>query len=178
MSISKIAVRYAKALFLSAKEHEVMDKVRYDMELLLEVTTGDNQIREMLLSPIVKSKSKFQVLTSIFSDRISSLSLDFLNLVTRNKREECIPGMCRHYIHLYKKEKGIMQASISTASRIPESTRREIIDMVKKAFKAEIELEEKVNKDIIGGFVLRVEDKQLDASVKGKLNKIKKELQA
>ena len=96
MSISKIAVRYAKALFLSAKEHEVMDKVRYDMELLLEVTTGDNQIREMLLSPIVKSKSKFQVLTSIFSDRISSLSLDFLNLVTRNKREECIPGMCRH----------------------------------------------------------------------------------
>jgi F-type H+-transporting ATPase subunit delta len=178
MSISKIAVRYAKALFLSAKEHEVLDKVRHDMELLLEVSTGDNEIRNMLESPIVKSSKKFQALSSVFAGRIGSLSLDFLNLVTRNKREDSIPDMCRHYLLLYKEEKGIMQASIRTASHIPESTRKEIIEMVKKAFKAEIELEEEVNKDIIGGFVLRVENQQLDASVKGKLNRIKKELQA
>jgi len=178
MSISKISVRYAKALFLSARDHEVLDKVRYDMELLLDVSTRDNDIREMLESPIVNPINKFRVLNSVFSDRISNLTMDFLNLVTRNKREDCIPGMCRHYIHLYKKEKGIMQASISTASPIPENMRSEIITIVKAAFQAEIELEEDVQKDLIGGFVLRVEDKQLDVSVKGKLNKIKKELQA
>ena len=71
-----------------------------------------------------------------------------------------------------------MQASIGTASRLSDGSRKEIIEMVKNSFDAEIELEEEINKDLIGGFILRVEDKQLDASVKGKLNKIKKELQA
>ena len=71
---------------------------------------------------------------------------------------------------------GIMQAQIGTAKRLHDDTRGEIISMIKKAFKAEIELKEVVDRDLIGGFVLSVEDKQLDASVKGKLNRIRKEL--
>ena len=178
MSISKIAVRYAKALFLSAKEQEVLDKVRHDMDLLCDVFTGNNEIRDMIESPIVSPDSKFKALNSVFLGRVSNLTIDFLKLVTFKKREEYLAGMCRHYTHLYKKEKGIMQASIGTASGIGDGPRNEIIKMVKTAFNAEIELQEEVNKDLIGGFVLRVEDKLLDASVKGKLNKIKKELQA
>ena len=178
MNISQISVRYAKALFLYAKEQEVLDKVRHDMDLLCEVFSGTNDIREMLESPILSPDNKFQALNSIFSGRLSNLTIDFLRLVTTKKREEYLAGMCRHYVHLYKIEKGIVQASIGTASRLNEKARNEIIEMVKTAFNAEIELKEEVNKDLIGGFVLRVEDKLLDASVKGKLNKIKKELQA
>ena len=178
MSIGKISVRYAKALFLSAKEQEVLDKVRHDMELLCEVFTGTNDIRKMLDSPIVSPDNKFKALNSVFSGRLSSLTIDFLRLVTSKKREEFLAGMCRHYVHLYKKERGIMQASISTASRLSDGNRKEIIEMVKTAFDSKIELQEEVNNNLIGGFVLRVEDKLLDASVKGKLNKIKKKLQA
>ena len=72
---------------------------------------------------------------------------------------------------------GIMQAKIGTATRLRDKAREEIIKMIRQAFDAEIELQEEVNMDLIGGFVLRVEDKQLDMSVKGKLNNIKKELQ-
>lgn len=178
MSVGKIAVRYAKALFLSAREQEVLDKVRMDMELLLEVSSGDNQVKRMLDSPIIDSSDKFRVLGAIFTDRINTLTLDFLHLVTSRNREEYLAGMCRHYIQLYKKEKGIMQARIGTAGRLTAALRKEIIEIVNRAFKAEIELEEEVNKDLIGGFVLTVEDKQLDASVKGTLNRIKKELRA
>ena len=71
-----------------------------------------------------------------------------------------------------------MQASIGTPTRLNAESRNVIISMVKNAFDAEIELREEIKADLIGGFVLTVEDKQLDASVKGKLNKIKKELQA
>jgi len=142
------------------------------------VSTREADIIRLLESPVVDSGTKFRVLSSLFSGRINSLTLDFLKLVTAKKREEYISGMCRHYIHLYKKEMGIMQAHIGTASKLHDDTKDEIISMIKKAFKAEIELEEKVNGDLIGGFVLRVEDKQLDASVKGKLKMIKKELQS
>ena len=71
-----------------------------------------------------------------------------------------------------------MQASIGTPTRLKAESRNVIISMVNNAFNAEIELREEIKADLIGGFVLTVEDKQLDASVKGKLNKIKKELQA
>ena len=178
MSTGKIAVRYARALFLSAKEHEVLDKVRHDMELLCETTSRATEVKQLLVSPIVDSGNKLRILSTLFAGRLSSLSLDFLKLVIRNKREEFIPGMCRVYIDMYKKEMGIMQANIVTASRLRENTRDEIIAMIREAFDAEIELNEEINKDIIGGMVLRVEDRQLDASVKGKLARIKKELQA
>ena len=178
MSTGKIAVRYAKALFLAAREHEVLDKVRYDMELILETTTRSPEIRQLLINPIVDSGSKLKIFNTLFSGRLSSLSFDFLQLVTRNKREEFIPGMCRVYIDLYKKKMGILQANIVTAAQLHENTREEIISMIREAFRAEIELNEEVNSSLIGGFVLKVEDKHLDASVKGKLVKIKKELQA
>ena len=178
MSISKISVRYAKALFLAAKEQEILDKVRHDMELLCEVTSGNNDVSRMLHSPIVESTNKFKALSSIFSGRISNLTLDFLKLVTSKKREEYIAGMCRHYISLYKKERGIMQTRIGTPKRLNAQSRNVIISMVKNAFNAEIELREEIKSDLIGGFVLTVEDKQLDASVKGELNKIRKELKA
>ena len=177
MSISKIAVRYAKALFLAAREREMLPRVRYDMELLLEVSTRMPDFMQLLESPVVDSATKFRAFHALFSGRVNNLSLDFLKLITTNKREEYLSGMCRHFIHLYKKEMGIMQAKIGTATRLRDKAREEIIKMIRQAFDAEIELQEEVNMDLIGGFVLRVEDKQLDASVKGKLNTIKKELQ-
>jgi F-type H+-transporting ATPase subunit delta len=72
---------------------------------------------------------------------------------------------------------GIMMASIETAAPLTKEIRQEMLAIITRAFKAEIELQEEVNNDLIGGFVLRVEDKQLDSSVKGKLGMIRKELQ-
>ena len=82
-----------------------------------------------------------------------------------------------HYITLYKAEKGIKIAHIETARPLTKELRQEMVSIITGAFRADIELEEEVKEEIIGGFVLRVEDKQLDASVKGKLGRIKKQLQ-
>jgi len=86
MSVSKIAVRYAKALFLAAREQEVLEKIRHDMELLLDVTTKSTDIIRLLESPVVESATKFRVFSALFSGRINSLALDFLKLVIKNKR--------------------------------------------------------------------------------------------
>jgi F-type H+-transporting ATPase subunit delta len=177
MSTGKIAVRYAKALFQSAKEQGLLDSVRADMELLLDAASGISDLRIILESPILDSEKKTAALLEVFTPAMSSLGLDFIRLVTVNKREEYLPGMARYFIQLYKEEKGIQVATISSAVKMETGNREQIRQMIKAAFKSEIELEEEIKEDLLGGFILRVENKQLDASVKGKLARIKKDLQ-
>ena len=177
MKVGKIAVRYARALFLSAREKGVLDAVRKDMELILTVVSDMVEVQSLLESPVVKTRKKTAILVSLFEGKVGDLSLDFIRLVTGNNREEYFPAISRHYIKLYKEEKGIKMASLETATPLTKELRQEMVSLITKAFKAEIELQEEVRKDLIGGFVLRVEDKQLDSSVKGKLERIKKELQ-
>lgn len=177
MKVGKIAVRYARALFLSAKEQSILDDVRKDMEMILTAVSDLADVKNLLESPVVETRKKTAILVSLFEGRIGDLSLDFIRLVSGNNREEYLAAICRHYIKLYKEEKGIKMASIETANPLTKEIRQEMLTIITRAFNAEIELHEEVKKDLIGGFVLRVEDKQLDSSVKGKLARIKKELQ-
>ena len=177
MRVGQIAVRYAKALFQSAKEQNALDGVRADMELLLNAAEGIQDIRSLFESPIIDSGRKAAILTEIFRPQMSRLGLDFITMVAGNKREEFLPAMARHYISLYKEEKGIMVATVSSAAGLDPQGAEQIREMIKAAFKSEIELEQEIKEELIGGFVLRVEDKMLDASVRGKLARIKKELQ-
>jgi F-type H+-transporting ATPase subunit delta len=177
MKVGQIAVRYAKALFLSAKEQGILDEVRKDMEMILATVSDFEEVKSLLESPVVDSRKKTGILVSLFEGKAGGLALDFIRLVTGNNREEYLAAICRHYIKLYKEEKGIKMASIETATPISKDIRQEMLGIITRAFKAEIELQEEVKKDLIGGFILRVEDKQLDSSVRGKLIRIKKELQ-
>jgi F-type H+-transporting ATPase subunit delta len=177
MKAGRIAVRYAKALFLSAREKDLLDEVRADMELVQATVTGIDAIASLLESPVVETRKKTDILVSLFEGKVVDLSLDFVRMVTGNGREEYFYAICRHYIELYKEEKGIKIARIETVQPLTPDLREAFVSVITEAFKAEIELEQEVNESIIGGFVLRVEDKQLDSSVKGKLARIKKELQ-
>lgn len=177
MSIGRIAVRYARALFLSAREQKLLDEVKADMELFLDLAAKVPDIGQLLENPILVASKKASVLAALFTSRMCRLSLDFIDLVTRNNREEYLPGMARYFIRLYKEEKGIQVATISSAVRLDDQNSRYVREMIEKRFRAEIELQQEIREDLIGGFVLRVENRQLDASVKGKLARIKKKLQ-
>ena len=177
MRVGQVAVRYAKALFQSSREQGVLDAVRADMEIFLETVQLVPDIHQLLESPIVDSGRKSIMLTEAFKSHMSPLGLDFIQLVIANKREEYLPGMAHYFVQLYKKEKGIMVAKISSAVGLEKNSSDQIRELVKAAFKSEIELNEEIKEDLIGGFVLKIEDKQLDASVKGKLASIKNELQ-
>ena len=177
MKVGQIAVRYAKALFQSAKEQGILDDVRKDMEIILATVSHFEEVKNLLESPVVDTRRKTGILVSLFEGRVGDLALDFIRLVTGNNREEYLAAICRHYVKLYKEEKGIMMANIETATPLSKEIRQEMLTIITTAFKAEIELQEEVKKDLIGGFILRVEDKQLDSSVRGKLVRIKKELQ-
>lgn len=176
MNHSKIPVRYAKALISGAEEQGVMDSVRKDMEGFLGIIKSVPNLLQLLQSPIIRPAKKLEVLSAIFTGKVQPLTQSFFRLAVEKNREEHLPAMARMYIDLYKQIKGIKIASLKTATPIEMGTRDELVRMIRKTFNAEIELHEETDKELIGGFILQVENQQLDASISGQLKKIKREL--
>lgn len=176
MSEGKIAVRYAKALFETASEKGALEKVRADLEALQVLDQEVPEFRDLLGSPVLNTEQKHDIFSILLKGKVEELSLKFVFFITENKREAFIPSVCRVFNSLYKEEMGIKTAMVSTASDLHESTSGRIKDNLEDYYKCKIELESKTKPEIIGGFVLRIDDQQLDASVATQLRKIKKGL--
>jgi F-type H+-transporting ATPase subunit delta len=175
MNESQISVRYAKALFQSAAEQHLLDDVYKDMEVLTS-TCKLEDFQYMLVVPTLQPSQKIGLVGEIFEKNISKLSLSMINLVIKNKRESFLPGISRNFKDLYRKERGISTASLITAQQVDESEMDGIRKLIKKAYDSELELTTAVDGDVIGGFILTIEDMRYDASVASNLKKLKKQL--
>ena len=176
MDQSAITVRYAKAFFTLAKEKNILDSLKSDIELVTGICQKSADFILLIESPIVKSSKKMALMTSIFSGKVNSLTLDFLHLITKNKREIYIPAICRNFLGLTRADQNIKSAVLTTATEINTETFKKIEELIGKELDAKIELSSSVNPGIIGGMVLRLDDKQYDASVATQLKKIKQKL--
>lgn len=176
MNESQISVRYAKALFLSASENNHLDRVYSDMELLTD-TCKIEEFQYMLVIPSLQASQKNQIISEVLGEKVCELSSSLIGLVVKNRRERYLPGIARNFMDLYRKEKGIRTASLVTASPVSKDVEEQIRSLIAKAFgNVEVDLHSSVNQDVIGGFVLRIEDQQYDASVASDLRKLKKQL--
>lgn len=176
MDHSAIPVRYAKAFFSSAKEKNLMDTLKTDIQLVAEVCNTSKDFILFLESPIVKTSQKTSVLENIFKDRVKEITLHFLLLITQNKREAYIPAICRNFLELSRKDLNIKSAVLTTAAEVHSTTLKKIEALLAKQLNASIELKTKINPAILGGLVLRLEDSQYDASVATQLKKVKQTL--
>ncbi len=176
MNDSSIAVRYAKALYASARELKLSEQVLIDLRYIDKLLKEVPEFAEFIQSPVVQLSEKLNVLNSIFKDHCQELSFRFLEMITRNKREAYLPAMIRKYFNLYRKDQGIIQATLTTVSETQTDTLSVFKELLKQKYKAEVELEEKTDIELIGGFILRIEDEQLDASIATQLKIIKREL--
>lgn len=177
MNESKISVRYSKALFLSALDKNNLDRIYRDMILMSEISTI-GEFKELISSPIIKPSRKAKIFHNTLGENVDPLTLSLIDLVIRNGRENYLPAIARVFISQTKEYKGITETVLTTAVKVDEEIKKKISAFVADAFKTKVELKEIVDNDIIGGFVLRIEDKYIDASIRTKLHKIKKELLA
>ncbi len=176
MNTSKISVRYAKALFLSAQEAGKLEKIFHDADLIHQVLREVPEFRETLGNPVLPEKEKIKILEHTFGPHIDELTFRFLNLLSRNNRLVYLHDMMRDFIDLYKKELGIAFATLITAVKIKEEIVKKIAEKLQEALHQEVRLSSQTDPAIIGGFILRIEDLQYDASVTSALNKYKQQL--
>jgi len=176
MNESKISVRYAKALFGLVKEGNALDVHKKDIELLYQCVREIPELQFVIHSPVIKVSEKIMIFGEAFRGSFQPLVISFINLVLENRREEHLAGICRHFLKLLKVEQGIRSADLVTAAPLDEKLRQMIIRLIARKYESQVELNEKVDKSIIGGFILRVDDQQMDASISSKLNRIRTEL--
>jgi F-type H+-transporting ATPase subunit delta len=173
MAASKAAIRYAKALLDLTIEMKSLQKVYADVVMIDEICQDNRDFLAMLQSPIIQKRKKIEIYKALFDGKVQEITLNFLNLITSNSRENIIPQITESFIKQYKTNKGILEVSVKSAIALEENVKKGIIEKVQQHFKGEIELHEQVDQSLIGGFVVTIEDKQIDASIVNQLTNLK-----
>lgn len=173
MKQSRVTIRYAKALLQLAIEQNTLEQSYNDMVLLDAICTDSKELSLLLKSPIVKTDHKLSILKEIFASKLGEVSMAFINIITTKKRESLLAFIASSFIALYKEHNKIETATVTTAAPLDEALRAEVINFIKKHGDDNVELTEKVDEKIIGGAIIRMGDKQLDASVSKAISELR-----
>lgn len=171
-----VASRYAKSLLDLSVEKGQLEAVYADMLQVKNVCENSREFINFLNSPLLKADKKISAMKAVFDGKFNAITSGFLTIVTSKRRESVIPEMANSFIEQYKTHKNILTAIVTSAKGLDDTTRQKALELVKSQLSGEIELVEKVDANLIGGFVLKIGDKQLDKSVARQLSNLKKEL--
>jgi F-type H+-transporting ATPase subunit delta len=173
MQESRVAYRYAKSLLQLAQEKNVLDFIVHDMALFAKVCAENHAFANTLKSPIITPDKKLSILKKIFEGKTNPLTFSLFEIIAKKNRAEYLHEIAVSFAGQYRELKGILSGEVVTPFAINDELRGQFKSLVSKAYGKEVELKEKVDKDIIGGFILKVGDRQIDESVKNKLQKLK-----
>ena len=174
MNNGKISIRYAKALLSSAKEAKVEEKVYSEMTTLESAFTQIQLLKQAMTNPTLTKEEKIKLLNSVFNNKASKLTQGFINLVVENGREDYFHRIALSFQELYRKDKNIVVTHLTTAIELDEPLKKKIINSVEEQENSKVELRTEVNPDIIGGYILAIDGKRLDASIIRQLSKLYK----
>ena len=173
---SQIAVRYAKSLFLFAKEKNLLDDIIKDVNLIHDTINENEELSSLLEHPVIKPSQKIEALATLFKEEINPITQSFLKLIIQNKREIYIKRISQNFIDIYKKNMGIHSAILTTAYKLSKEEKEKLAKTIEVKTGSTLELIEKVDDSIIGGFILQIDDKELDISVLKQLQRYKSNL--
>jgi F-type H+-transporting ATPase subunit delta len=173
MASNKVASRYAKALLDLSIEQKAIENVYADMIQLSELCNSNHDLELFIASPVIPGKKKIDIFNSMFENKMDKISTGFMALIVKNSRESLLPYIAESYIELYKKHNNLLDVYLTSAAPLEKSVKDAVIAKVKEIFTGEITLHETIDQSLIGGFVVKVDDKQIDASISSQLTNLK-----
>ncbi|WP_338471037.1 F0F1 ATP synthase subunit delta [Niallia sp. XMNu-256] len=176
MSNPAIANRYAFALFQVAIEQKLLDQLDTELRVVREVIQQNQDFNTLLSSPKLSKDKKKQLLQNAFSNANPFLQNTF-NLLVDRGREGLIVQIADHFIELTNNEKGIAEATVTSARPLTEKEIKALSKtFAKKLGKKDLRIENIVDSNLLGGIKLRVGNRIYDGSVKGKLERLERQL--
>lgn len=174
----RLAYRYAKSLIDLSLEKGQLENVFADMQWLQAVCKSNRDFVNLLRSPVIKKDIKRKIVETVTTGKISELTAGFNRLLIIKNRESFLPEIITAFIAAYKEHKNIKTIKLTTATPVNDLMRNAIVEQVKRtAGFQHVELEEKIDENLIGGFVLQIDDKLVDASVAYDLKAIAKQFE-
>ena len=175
MKESRAAIRYAKAIFSLANESDMSLRVYEDMLFYIDLSSNEKSFSEMLANSVINTKSKHDIILSL-NNNTSALSKNLIGLLISNKRLSILVDVCNAYKSLYEKANNMTKAIVVTALQITDNIREAALLKINSISSKKVEINNIIDKNILGGFILRYDGKEYNASLSNKLQKIKKEL--
>jgi F-type H+-transporting ATPase subunit delta len=174
----RLAARYAKSILDLAVERGQLEEVYKDMLFLDTACRMSKEFVNMLRSPVIKADKKGKILDAVTAGKVSPLTVAFYKLLLAKEREGHLPEIATAFIAQYKAYKGIEIVKLTTAVPVGEEVKQEILARIKDGHDLQhIELDTAVREELIGGFILEIGDRMVDASVAHELHEIKKQFE-
>ncbi len=173
--MSRAAVRYAKAILELANQNGTTEKVNSDMTLMQDAWKQSKDLQKFLTNPVIKQEMKRNALLEVFPQAQNETNALF-ELLYQNKRFDILYAITQKFQELLLVQNGIVKATVTTAIPMTAELEKQVLEKAKQMTSHQVVLDHKVDESIIGGFILRVGDQQLNASVASRLQEIKREI--
>ena len=167
-----ISNRYAKALFLLAKKENVLQEISRESQSVIDFFSNQKTAIMLLKNPVVSKEKKINIFQKSFQGQLSTLMQSFIKLVIDKGRYRDLLSILDQYIEIYKQEMNIISLELVTTKKINDSLKQKINN--KLGAQENVVFKETIDPKILGGILIRLNDLQFDATVKNKLNNVRK----
>ena len=175
MSSTRAAIRYAKAILDMANSKSAANEVSQDMTLIATTIKGNLELNTFIQNPTIKVEVKESALLEVFTS-VDNVTKGLFHLLLENKRFEILESIAVEYNKLFDEANGVEVAKVTTAIAITPELEAKVLAKIKEFSNKKVTIENIVDASIIGGFILRIGDKQYNASVASRLQVLKREL--
>jgi F-type H+-transporting ATPase subunit delta len=175
MSGIRAAIRYAKAILEIADSKGFASEVSSDMTLIATTITGNSELTHFIQNPLIKTDTKKNVVLEVFAS-VNPVTQSLFHLLLENKRFEILAAIAVEYNNLFDVMNGVEVAKVTTAFPMDAALEAKVLAKIATFSDKKVTIENTVDASIIGGFILRIGDKQYNASVANRLHVLKREL--
>lgn len=171
--MTEVDYRYARALLIAAGDKNKLDIFRNQMSMLAESLKGTPELGAVLISPGITRQAKKRIVNRVFSEKLDRELLSFIMLVIDKKRENRLADISRAFIALAERERNIVRVLVVTAEALDGNEKKLLRDRLSQTFGVTAKLENRIDKSILGGIVIKLDDLLLDGSLRGRLEAVR-----
>lgn len=176
MSEKMIARRYAQALFTLAQKKEMLEKVRKDLLLIKKTVRTSQKLQTFVNHHLIAKEAKKEVFKKIFAKDLSQITMNFLFLLTDKRREKHLLDILEEFIAYYNEVKNLLYVEVRSARKLTDAQIKVISGKLSDITEKDVRLNAKTDPDLIGGIVVKFNDRVYDGSVAGRLAALKESL--
>jgi len=174
--VELVAKRYGTALYELAVENNQVEKLEEEVKTVKSIFISEKELLEVLDHPQVNIKDKQKLIEDIFSEKVSKEILGLIDLTIRKNRQNELINIFEYFLEKTNEDKGILIAHITSVEKLNEEEINKLTTRLEELTKKKIEIKQIIDPSIIGGLVIRIKDRIVDYSIKGRLDALSKDL--
>jgi len=177
--VSGLAERYAAALFDLADERHALDAAAGDLRELRTMLQRSRDLMRLLRSPVLSREEQGKAIAALAERAgLANLTRDFLGVVARNRRLFAVPEMIEAYLRRLAERRGEVTARVTVAQPLDEARQAALTEQLRRAVGARVAVDIQVDPSLLGGMIVRVGSRMVDASLSSRLQRLRLAMKA